>query len=150
MQHGLLLVSEVAELAGVDVAVVRVWIRSGRLPSVKCGRRDMVNRLALQRFLRNAERSPRGVPVSAGELVLALMERLEMHARFLRRAVLRLSPTPRRGTLGRAEAERFERRVRRQLVAHLEAQIRRSLAISRRRFRTPRSARRRTRHSQEG
>lgn len=52
----LLLVPEVAALARVSVATVRYWIATGRLPSLKPGRRVMVRLVALQQFLANAER----------------------------------------------------------------------------------------------
>jgi excisionase family DNA binding protein len=52
----LLLIPEVADLARVSIATVRYWIASGRLPSLRPGRRVMVRVAALQKFLADAER----------------------------------------------------------------------------------------------
>ena len=59
----LLLVPEVAALARVSVGTVRHWIATGKLPSLKPGRRVMVRLTALQQFLADAER--RSDPESA-------------------------------------------------------------------------------------
>lgn len=149
MQQGYLTVGDVAKLAGIDSRVVRIWIRSGRLPSVRRGRQHLVSRTVLERFLRSAERLGRGVPVSAAELVLALMAQLEAHARFLRRTVQALSPA--RVTTKRAHRESgLERSVRRDLIARLEAHVRRILASLRHRTRMARPTRRRPRTSSRG
>ncbi len=50
-QREYLFLPEVAELSGVSVDSVRHWIRRGVLPSVRPGRRRMVHREALARFL---------------------------------------------------------------------------------------------------
>jgi excisionase family DNA binding protein len=47
----LLLLEEVAKFARVSTDTVRFWIRSGKLPSVRPGRRRMVARGVLERFL---------------------------------------------------------------------------------------------------
>ncbi len=47
----LLLLTEVAAMARVSVSTVRHWIRVGRLASVRPGRRRMVFRTELERFL---------------------------------------------------------------------------------------------------
>jgi excisionase family DNA binding protein len=52
----LLLIPEVADLARVSIATVRYWIASGRLPSLRPGRRVLVRLAALQKFLADAER----------------------------------------------------------------------------------------------
>jgi excisionase family DNA binding protein len=57
-----LLVPEVAVLARVSVGTVRHWIATGKLPSVKPGRRVMVRLAALQQFLDAAERAPKAGP----------------------------------------------------------------------------------------
>lgn len=58
----LLLVPEVAAFARVSIGTVRYWIATGRLPSLKPGRRVMVRLAALQQFLANAERVVREEP----------------------------------------------------------------------------------------
>lgn len=55
-----LLVTEIAAIARVSVGTVRHWIATGKLPSVKPGRRVMVRRSVFQRFLSGAERAPQG------------------------------------------------------------------------------------------
>lgn len=52
----LLLVGEVATICRTSPETVRFWIRSGRLPSVRPGRRRLISRADLNQFL---ERSPR-------------------------------------------------------------------------------------------
>jgi excisionase family DNA binding protein len=47
----LLLLEEVAEQARVTVDTVRYWVRSGKLASVRPGRRRMVRRQVLEAFL---------------------------------------------------------------------------------------------------
>jgi excisionase family DNA binding protein len=46
-----LLVSEIAETCRVPLGTVRHWIRTGRLPSIRPGRRRLVRRTDLERFL---------------------------------------------------------------------------------------------------
>jgi excisionase family DNA binding protein len=53
-QREYLFLPEVAELTGVSLDSVRHWIRRGVLPSVRPGRRRMVNRAVLARFLAGA------------------------------------------------------------------------------------------------
>lgn len=149
MRQGYLTVGDVAKLAGIDSRVVRIWIRSGRLPSVRRGRQHLVSRSVLERVLRSAERLGHGVPVSAGELVLALMAQLETHARFLRRTVQALSPA--RARRARAHREsRLERSVRRDLIARVDAHVRRILASLRPRTRMGQPIRQRPRPSSGG
>lgn len=66
MPEQYLLLPEVAELARVSVSTVRHWIRVGRLPSVRPGRRRLVPRAALVRLLRvsrsPSERTRKGEP----------------------------------------------------------------------------------------
>lgn len=50
-EHEYLLLDEVAATARASVDTVRRWIRSGQLPSVKPGRRRLVRRGDLERFL---------------------------------------------------------------------------------------------------
>ncbi len=54
-----LLIPEVATIARVSVGTVRHWIATGKLPSVKPGRRVMVRPAALEQFLAAAERAPK-------------------------------------------------------------------------------------------
>jgi excisionase family DNA binding protein len=49
-----LLLPEVAAACRTSVSTVRVWIAAGRLPSIRPGRRRLVHRLALARFLEEA------------------------------------------------------------------------------------------------
>jgi len=49
--HDYLLLSEVAQIARTSVDSVRGWVRSGRLQSVKPGRRRLIRREELERFL---------------------------------------------------------------------------------------------------
>jgi excisionase family DNA binding protein len=50
----LLLISEVAEACRAPIGTVRHWIRTGRLASFRLGRRRMIRREALIRFLEEA------------------------------------------------------------------------------------------------
>jgi len=52
----LLLIPEVAEYARTSIATVRHWIATGKLSSLKPGRRVMVRLGTLQKFLSDAER----------------------------------------------------------------------------------------------
>jgi excisionase family DNA binding protein len=47
----LLLVDEVADIARVSVETVRYWIKQGKLPSIRPGRRRLVRRQDLEAFL---------------------------------------------------------------------------------------------------
>ena len=49
--HEYLLLEEIAQISRTSVGSVRAWIRTGRLPSVKPGRRRLVRRSDLERFL---------------------------------------------------------------------------------------------------
>ena len=49
--HEYLLLEEIAAIARAPLETVRGWIRSGRLPSVKPGRRRLVRRADLEHFL---------------------------------------------------------------------------------------------------
>lgn len=48
----LLRLEDVAELARVSVSTVRHWIKTGRLASLRPGRRRLVQRAEFERFLR--------------------------------------------------------------------------------------------------
>ena len=50
-EYEYLLLDEIAAIARASVDTVRRWIRSGQLPSVKPGRRRLVRRGDLDRFL---------------------------------------------------------------------------------------------------
>ena len=50
----LLLIPEVAEACRAPIGTVRHWIRTGRLASFRLGRRRMVRRESLSRFLEEA------------------------------------------------------------------------------------------------
>ena len=67
MANEFLFVEEVAELTRVRVSCVRFWIRTGKLPSLKPGRRVLVRRAALEGFLASSERRP--VPAKVSEEV---------------------------------------------------------------------------------
>jgi excisionase family DNA binding protein len=47
----LLLVGEVAAVCRTSVSTVRFWIQAGKLPSLRPGRRRLVRRADLERFL---------------------------------------------------------------------------------------------------
>lgn len=47
----LLRLEEVARIARVSISSVRHWIKTGRLPSIRPGRRRLVQRSALDSFL---------------------------------------------------------------------------------------------------
>lgn len=62
-EHQYLLVTEIAELARAPVHSVRAWLRSGRLPSVKPGRRRLLRRVDFDAFMggdRLVKRKPVG------------------------------------------------------------------------------------------
>jgi excisionase family DNA binding protein len=126
--HGYLLVEEVAKLARAPVETVRAWIRSGRLPSVKPGRRRLVRRVDLEGFLKRTKLAERRTPASSRAIVMTLLAQLDRHARFLRRALLLLSPDFGRHALSPSECERFKQRIRRLLMTRFEARIRESLS----------------------
>ncbi len=51
MQHELMILEEVAREARTSVHSVRHWIRSGKLASIRPGRRRLVRRADLERLL---------------------------------------------------------------------------------------------------
>ena len=57
--EGLLIVEEVAAICRTSPETVRFWIRSGRLASVRPGRRRLISRADLKRFLGH-KAQPRG------------------------------------------------------------------------------------------
>lgn len=57
MANDLLLLSEVAELTRTPLSCVRFWIRTGKLASLRPGRRVLVRRSVLEQFLTDSERS---------------------------------------------------------------------------------------------
>ncbi|HET7540047.1 MAG TPA: helix-turn-helix domain-containing protein [Polyangiaceae bacterium] len=57
MANELLFLEEVAELTRARMSCVRFWVRTGKLPSLRPGRRVMVRREVLEKFLTNAERA---------------------------------------------------------------------------------------------
>ncbi len=59
----LLQLEEVAKLARVSVSTVRHWIKTGRLASIRPGRRRLVWRDELTRFLAQPARATGGLPV---------------------------------------------------------------------------------------
>lgn len=65
--HDYLLLSEVAEIARTSVDSVRSWVRSGRLRSVKPGRRRLIRREELERFLARDGLTERRNANGAGE-----------------------------------------------------------------------------------
>jgi excisionase family DNA binding protein len=62
----LLLLDEVAVISRTSVETVRFWIRRGRLKSVKPGRRRMVTRTELERFLRGETVAGNPQPTDGG------------------------------------------------------------------------------------
>jgi excisionase family DNA binding protein len=52
--HELMFVEEVAEACRAPVGTVRHWLRDGRLKSFRLGRRRLVRRTDLDRFMRAA------------------------------------------------------------------------------------------------
>ena len=56
MASDLLFLEEVAEITRVPVSCVRFWIRTGKLRSLKPGRRVLVRRAILEKFLSDSER----------------------------------------------------------------------------------------------
>lgn len=50
----LLLIEEVAEICRAPIGTVRHWLRTHRLPSIRPGRRRLVRRVDLERFLADA------------------------------------------------------------------------------------------------
>jgi len=65
-----LLLEEVARECWASVASVRYWIASGRLRSVRPGRRRLVSREDLDRFIATGGRRPavpNGAPAGASE-----------------------------------------------------------------------------------
>jgi excisionase family DNA binding protein len=57
MASDLLFLEEVAEIVRVPVSCVRFWIRTGKLQSLKPGRRVLVRRTTLDKFLSDSERN---------------------------------------------------------------------------------------------
>ena len=57
MASELLLLEEVAELTRAPLSCVRFWVRTGKLPSLRPGRRVLVRRSVLEQFLASSERS---------------------------------------------------------------------------------------------
>lgn len=51
LEEQLLMVEEIAAGLRVQVSTVRYWIRSGKLPAVKLGRRLMIYRGDLEKFV---------------------------------------------------------------------------------------------------
>jgi excisionase family DNA binding protein len=56
----LLLIPEIAAYARASVGTIRYWIATGKLASLKPGRRVMVRLSVLQKFLSEAERGSAG------------------------------------------------------------------------------------------
>jgi excisionase family DNA binding protein len=56
MANELLFLEEVAELTRSRLSSVRLWVRTGKLASLRPGRRVMVRREVLEKFLADAER----------------------------------------------------------------------------------------------
>ena len=125
--HRYLSVEEVAKIACAPVASVRRWIRTGRLPSVKSGRRRLIRRGDVERWLKRPATGGTRAPSRRG-LVVLLLAQLDAHARFLRRTLLLLSSDAQWEAFKGSERDDFERRIRQLLEARFDARIRRSLA----------------------
>jgi excisionase family DNA binding protein len=65
MTSPFLLLTECAEHARVPLSTVRHWIATGKLPSVRPGRRRMVRRADLDAFLAGAAAPAAGTPHSS-------------------------------------------------------------------------------------
>lgn len=61
-----LLIDEVAELCRTSPSTVRFWIQSGRLRSLRPGRRRLIAATELQRFLEGRPRNPKDRMNNAG------------------------------------------------------------------------------------
>ena len=57
-KQDLLLLVEVAEISRVSIESVRFWIKRGRLPSYRYGKRRVVRREDLEAFLRASPSHP--------------------------------------------------------------------------------------------
>ena len=57
MANDLLLLSEVAEMTRTPLSCVRFWIRTGKLASLRPGRRVLVRRTVFEQFLADSERA---------------------------------------------------------------------------------------------
>ena len=69
MTSPFLLLTECADYARVAVSTIRHWITTGKLPSVRPGRRRMVRREDLDAFLAGLSRSDRSSPSSPPEAI---------------------------------------------------------------------------------
>lgn len=49
--HQYMLIAEVAQIARTSPDTVRAWLRSGRLPSVRPGRRRLIRRADFEQFM---------------------------------------------------------------------------------------------------
>jgi excisionase family DNA binding protein len=56
MASELLYLEEVAEITRTPVSCVRFWVRTGKLASLKPGRRVLIRRATLEKFLADSER----------------------------------------------------------------------------------------------
>lgn len=63
--EGFMLIDEVAALCRASPETVRFWIKTGRLRSVRPGRRRLIARAELRRFLETASPSRRRAPSKA-------------------------------------------------------------------------------------
>jgi excisionase family DNA binding protein len=57
MASDLLLLEEVAQLTRAPLSCVRFWVRTGKLASLRPGRRVLVRRSVLEQFLTSSERT---------------------------------------------------------------------------------------------
>lgn len=57
-QHRFVRIDELAREARVSISTVRYWLRKGRLPSVKLGKRRVVPREAFERMIAVGANTP--------------------------------------------------------------------------------------------
>ena len=62
-----LLVDEAAHIARCAPSTIRYWIRVGRLPSTRPGRRRLIRRDDLESFLEQPDHRPAGGPAAPTE-----------------------------------------------------------------------------------
>jgi excisionase family DNA binding protein len=68
MASELLYLEEVAEITRAPLSCVRFWVRTGKLASPKPGRRVLIRRAILEKFLSDSERVGTGGSRKAGLL----------------------------------------------------------------------------------
>lgn len=70
MTSPFLLLEEVAEETRTALSTVRHWIATGKLPSTRPGRRRLVRRVDLERFLADSAGGPRVDAEAGGDIAV--------------------------------------------------------------------------------